>query len=544
VSYQRAIEEVYWRHRIWPKERPDPKPSLDAVISQAQLEKKVESYLRNSQALEDYWQRPITSQQLQVEMDRMAKYSKQPDVLRELFEVLGSDPFVIAECLARPVLTERLVADFSTQHITRRFGPVRTKALCAISMAATLPSAAYTVPKISEGDSPCTDNSWTATTITNAPTGRINSAAVWTGSEMIVWGGTDESNEFNTGGRYNPSTDSWTATSTTNAPTGRELNTVVWTGTEMIVWGGADATSFLNTGGRYNPNTDGWIATNTTNAPSARYSHTAVWTGSEMVVWGGNFYDGSYHYLNTGGRYNPSTDSWTATSTTNAPLGRYLHTAIWTSTEMIIWGGANVSSFNTGGRYNPSTDSWTATSTTNAPTARELHTALWTGSEMVIWGGSAAGPSLNTGSRYDPGTDSWIATSTTNAPSSRYHHAAVWTGSEMIVWAGFQFEPPLPGTFVNTGGRYDLSADSWTATSTINVPTARSYPLAVWSGNQMVVWSGDDLAGNYLSTGGRYCAQSGPSATPTPTPTPPPCTGRCGPTPRPRLTPLPRPTPP
>ena len=33
VWYQRAIEEVYWRHRIWPKERLDPKPSIDAVIS-------------------------------------------------------------------------------------------------------------------------------------------------------------------------------------------------------------------------------------------------------------------------------------------------------------------------------------------------------------------------------------------------------------------------------------------------------------------------------------------------------------------------------
>jgi hypothetical protein len=32
VAYQRAIEEVYWRHRIWPKERPDPKPSLDQVM--------------------------------------------------------------------------------------------------------------------------------------------------------------------------------------------------------------------------------------------------------------------------------------------------------------------------------------------------------------------------------------------------------------------------------------------------------------------------------------------------------------------------------
>src|SRR6266436_5075112 len=75
VSYQRAIEEVYWRHRIWPRnggERPDPKPSLDAVMSQAQLEKKVENYLRKSQALEDYWQKPIAPEQLQAERARMA----------------------------------------------------------------------------------------------------------------------------------------------------------------------------------------------------------------------------------------------------------------------------------------------------------------------------------------------------------------------------------------------------------------------------------------------------------------------------------------
>ena len=109
VAYQRAIEDVYWRHRIWPKERPDAKPSLDAVMSQARLEKKVADYLRKSQALEDYWQRPISAEQLQAEMDRMAKHTKQPEVLRELFEALGNDPFVIAECLARPALAERLL---------------------------------------------------------------------------------------------------------------------------------------------------------------------------------------------------------------------------------------------------------------------------------------------------------------------------------------------------------------------------------------------------------------------------------------------------
>ncbi|MGC1323641.1 MAG: hypothetical protein WA849_15790, partial [Candidatus Udaeobacter sp.] len=72
VAYERASEDVYWRHRFWPKERPDPKPSLDAVMSQEQLKTKVTDYLRKSQVLEDYWQRPITAEQLQAEMDRMA----------------------------------------------------------------------------------------------------------------------------------------------------------------------------------------------------------------------------------------------------------------------------------------------------------------------------------------------------------------------------------------------------------------------------------------------------------------------------------------
>ena len=188
---------------------------------------------------------------------------------------------------------------------------------------------------------------------------------------MIVWGGLDDTiHFFNTGGRYNPVTNSWTATNTTNAPDGRASHTAVWTGSEMIVWGGTNGImpSVLNTGGRYNPISDNWVATSTTNAPDARTLHTAVWTGSEMIVWGGF---GSIIIINTGGRYNPSTDSWTATSMTNAPSGRFLPTAVWTGNEMIVWGGADPNYLNTGGRYTPGTDTWVATSMTNAPDARE-----------------------------------------------------------------------------------------------------------------------------------------------------------------------------
>ena len=86
----------------------------------------------------------------------------------------------------------------------------------------------------------------------------------------------------------------------------------------MIIWGGYDGTNYLGTGARYNPATDNWVATTVTNAPNARCFHTAVWTGSEMIIWGG-VTTGSTE-LNTGARYNPASDSWTATTLSGVPL--------------------------------------------------------------------------------------------------------------------------------------------------------------------------------------------------------------------------------
>jgi N-acetylneuraminic acid mutarotase len=467
VSYQRAIEDVYWRHRIWPKERPAPKPSLDAVMSQAQLEKKVEEYLRNSQAIEGYWQRPLTAENLQAEMDRMAKNTKQPEVLRELFEALDNDPFLIAECLARPVLSERLITSFPQEQPKSRLASSEVGANSQVPKT-LLANTIYTVPQISYATTGCTPDTWANTSTINAPQARIFHTAVWTGSEMIVWGGYQAfPTDLNTGARYSPSTDSWTATTTTNAPAARYGHTAVWTGSEMIVWGGNDENFVsLNTGGRYNPRIDSWTPTSTTNAPDARDGHTAVWTGSEMIVWGG--IGGVVRaILRTGGRYNPSTDTWTATNTHNAPQARVFQTAVWTGSEMIVWGGSPDAFdlvLRTGGIYNPVTDSWTTTNTHHAPDGRERHTAVWTGGEMIVWGGTSLSyphgyRHFNTGGRYNPRTDRWIATSATNAPEARYLHTAVWTSSEMIVWGG----EPIGGP-VNTGGRYCAQAGAPTPT--------------------------------------------------------------------------------
>jgi N-acetylneuraminic acid mutarotase len=496
VAYQYAIEEIYWRHRIWPKDNPGPKPALDAVISQQQIERKVRDYLRKSQQVANQRGAPITVGELQAEIERVTSHTREPNVLRELFEVLGNDPFVIAECLARPNLARRMASE-PAKHVSGR-----------VLLSGASPSQVYRLPEILDD---CTDNSWTATSGANVPDIREYDTAIWTGSEMILWGGANSNgghvNTLDTGATYDPVTDTWAATNTLDAPLGRDLHTAVWTGIEMIIWGGYNYPALdLNTGGRYNPTTGTWLNMSTANAPVARRQHSAVWTGTEMIVWGGR--DGSTWY-NSGGRYNPSTDSWVATSTLAAPERRWYHTAEWTGSEMIVWGGTNQTiPLNTGGKYNPTTDSWTPTSSANVPIGRYAHTSIWSGSDMIVWGGvDSTLYDSNTGGRYNPTSDSWTTISTLNAPSPRAVHSAVWTGNEMIVWGGVCCNPSID---FNTGGRYNPSTDSWTATTTVNVPQARDTHTAVWTGDKMIIWGGGSWASNnyiFLNTGGTYCAQ-------------------------------------
>ncbi|HYS05151.1 MAG TPA: MopE-related protein [Candidatus Dormibacteraeota bacterium] len=340
---------------------------------------------------------------------------------------------------------------------------------------------------------------WSPMSIIGAPQARSGHTAVWTGSEMVVWGGWPS---LDTGGRYDPITNTWTPTSRPPMLQGRVLHSAVWTGTEMIVYGGRNGTVDLSDGGRYDPKSDSWrlIA-----GFFGRSYHTAVWTGSRMIVWGGIYYN---NYLNNGALYDPVHDAWTQTTTTvGAPDPRIQHSAVWAGDRMIIWGGlaqTSPTSFqyvNTGGAYDPSTDRWSSVSTTGAPSARTGHVAVWTGNLMVVWGGDLA-QSLypNRGGRYDPLTDHWTPVSQ-SYPDARGGHTAVWTGRHMIVWGGFQ-EGPFGSVTTVTGSRYDPVTDTWSPTSLTNAPSPRTYNTAVWTGSRMVVWGG--WSGSYISSGGRY----------------------------------------
>src|SRR5439155_6565856 len=118
-----------------------------------------------------------------------------------------------------------------------------TKAETQVPVTMAAFSGSYTLPVIANSSGGCTDDTCTSTSTTNAPSGRDVHTAIWTGSEMIVWGGGNGSGSLNTGGRYNPTTDSWTATSTTNAAAPREAHDAESAGREMVDWGGGNGSS-------------------------------------------------------------------------------------------------------------------------------------------------------------------------------------------------------------------------------------------------------------------------------------------------------------
>jgi N-acetylneuraminic acid mutarotase len=344
---------------------------------------------------------------------------------------------------------------------------------------------------------------WSGLATTGAPDPRYRHTAVWTGSRMIVWGGITGPT-VNTGGAYDPVADGWTATATTGAPEPRSGHTAVWTGSRMVIWGGAYGTHW-DRGGRYDPAADAWASTSLVNAPSPRREHTAVWTGSRMIVWGGRVgSDASPTPMNDGAPYDPTADAWAFLTTTGAPPARYQHTAVWTGSKMIVWGGTNgVEVLDSGGVYDPASNTWTPTSTQGAPAARRHHAAVWDGvrNRMIVWGGERMGNGSRfaDGAMYDPASDTWAPMSTTSAPLARSEAVAVWTGSRLVLWGGYGSY-----AYLADGAIYDPALDRWSPLVGSAAPSPRGEPRGVWTGSRMLVWGGYNSTGGPVGTGGSY----------------------------------------
>lgn len=354
---------------------------------------------------------------------------------------------------------------------------------------------------------------WEGVSLFRAPSGRAQHVAVWDDADkhMIVWGGLGAGNQpINTGGVYDLVTNSWTETSLLNAPTPRRRATAVWDETNkvMIVWGGSansGASAPLNTGAIFDPKANAWQPLPTDNAPSARFGHTAVWTGSKMIVWGGT--DGMARFAD-GATYDAPTKTWTRLPDVAMFGNRVEHTAVWTGSTMSIWGGFGLNAENMndpevladGAAYDPAKNGWDPLTTANRPTARQLHSAVWTGAGMLVWGGQSGANVFADGGKYDP-SSGWSPLGTDAPPEARKAHTATWIlgTSEMIIWGGEN----KAGGFLNSGHRIGPSATAWTLLPT--ALSARARHTAIAAGTKMIIWGGD-AGGEPTNTGAIFDA--------------------------------------
>jgi hypothetical protein len=322
---------------------------------------------------------------------------------------------------------------------------------------------------------------------------------------------------------------------------GRSTMAVVWTGFEMIIWGGERSDGHLDQGAGYDPRTDTWRPL----APGpldARNAPAAVWTGEEVLLWGGHS-PGVDH--TDGAAYDPATDTWRRIA--DAPIdsaGR--PSGIWTGTQMVVFAGFNSTE---AAIYDPRRDAWERlaslpgqpmppnpqfafsgdtiygrlmypadpgeASMRSGVFAYDLAQDSWRelaplddGSRFshLVWAGGellavSPGPD-GRAARYDHDADTWIDIARWPEDAGEFEVHA-WTGRALLLWGGGDdalLLDPVSGT--------------WTTTPAGGIPP-RVQPASVWADGVLLVWGGwSDRADGVVVRPGLRTAPSPPPPRP------------------------------
>ena len=329
--------------------------------------------------------------------------------------------------------------------------------------------------------------------------GRNGAMAVWTGTEMLVWGGVLRLNKPHQtialaadGAAYNPRTRAWRVLAP--APSGMLGDggyAAAWTGDEAVFWVGNSPTGPVG-GAVYDPARNTWRRLPPGPLTMSREDYVSVWTGSELLIMGGTSGDGFASPV--AAAVNPRTGAWRLLPAINRFAGLRLAGATWNGREVyasgthslcpqlgsscrqnpaiffafdpatgalhqidlarapqsslavIGWAGSDVVLTTTGPgrhrivRYDPATGIWTRGPLAPCAVNPSSYTqSYWIGSRYAV-GCAPSGLEI-----YDPSTNAWTVLDAGPSPlSSRDGSAITWTGTELIAWSGILFQPLNP----------------------------------------------------------------------------------------------------
>jgi hypothetical protein len=347
----------------------------------------------------------------------------------------------------------------------------------------------------------------------------FQASAVWTGSRLIVWGGAqgqDEAQLVSTGASYDPVANSWTVLP--QAPiSGRRGAAAVWTGDEMVVWGGGDnaagaAPHAADDGAAFDPATNSWRRIPPAPIP-ATAAATALWADGEVVILGGIAAgDEVGQSPATAAAYQPATNQWRRLPDLPLPAGSKLFgvEGVVVGSKVIVFAqwnrlidlGSGRSTASSGTdiyELDPRSGSWRpAPSSAGAPSLGVID-PVSSGSQILAIENShcpvcrGPGPVFPAPSLiYDPTAGTWqpMQPGPVDAESS----VAVWTGDALV-----RFNPTTlrggvagPGTGDSNGlvpgdtAAWDPHTDTWTRLP--RAPGGATDVHLIWTGHELLMW--------------------------------------------------------
>jgi len=334
---------------------------------------------------------------------------------------------------------------------------------------------------------------------------RLAQASVWTGTELLIWGGLEEDQGLalaGDGAAYDPVTRAWTPMPTSPLPP-RDAPFAAWTGTTALFWGGGDPNgSLLMDGASYDPASRTWaMLPGAPLRPAAEGRQAIVWTGTQMVVI----------QPEGGAAFDPAASSWTTVPALPQVAGWQPFTigAEWTGSEVITWVASRPPTVNgvipSGFRFSaywwvPGNQAWAVVPSRPDYGYFPFGTTAPIGGRLLFLGGSSCPPGamcpaqdFYDGAWFDPLSGTW-----TYLPDkfSGGSGPAVWTGSAMVVFAtraGASTGPPNrpPGIPAGAAAAFDPSTGAWTDLARCPIPDLTNASLA-WTGRQLIVVTMDD----------------------------------------------------
>lgn len=270
---------------------------------------------------------------------------------------------------------------------------------------------------------------------------RSEHVAVWTGTEVIICCGRQQ--EVGApAGAYDPATDSWRLIPP--PPISPSFAEAVWTGNEMIVFGGVGPGGCCNQRGAaaYNPTIGTWRTLADLPYGLERNADAVLGDGVIYAWPRAGFDESDLMPL----AYDIDNDVWqilTVPSELDLPLSPSL---VWTGNELLAWGLADEfdEDDGLGVAFEPSTGMWRSLPLTPlAPTSSSdgseaSQSAVWTGQRMILWTGwigSEWDDPITPVLVYDPTANSWSQLEPAPVPGrGSWRVPLIWTGTRLMVY--------------------------------------------------------------------------------------------------------------